>query len=88
MGRLKGLIDELSDEIERSNGELSRKQAELQVAEARQAATAVIVKRNARLNERKKGMVAAEDVAKAEADDAANVAQIAVKASGGARKLN
>ena len=57
VGRLKGLIDELSDEIERSNVELSRKQAELQVAEAHQEATATIVKRNARLNERKPGMV-------------------------------
>ena len=79
VAKLKGLIDELTDEIERSNVELLRKQAELQVAEAHQAATAAIVKRNARLNERKPGMVATEDVTKAEAEDAATVAQITVK---------
>ena len=38
------------------------------MAEAREAATAAIVKRNQRLNERKKGTVGAEDVAKDEAD--------------------
>ena len=80
VGRLKGLIDDLSDEIERSNGELLRKREEIRVAEAREAATAAVVKRNARLNERKPGIVADEDVAKAEAETHMNAAQITVKA--------
>jgi RNA polymerase sigma factor (sigma-70 family) len=79
VGRLKGLIDDLSDEIERSSVELLRKQEEIRVAEAREAATAAVVKRNARLNERKPGMVAPEEVAKAEAETHMNAAQITVK---------
>jgi hypothetical protein len=79
VGRLKGLIDEVSDDLERSTIELQRKRFELQVAEARQAASAAIVNRNTRLNVRKKGMVSAEDVAVAEAEDHANISQISIK---------
>jgi hypothetical protein len=78
VGRLKGLREELNEEIDRSNLELIKKRAELKMAEARQKSTAVLVARNARLNERKKGAVSQEDVAKDESHDLANMAQIEV----------
>ncbi len=79
VARLKGLREELNEEIDRATIELRKKQAEVKLAEARQKATAVLVARNARLNERKKGIVSQEDVAKDESVDAANVAQIEVR---------
>lgn len=78
VGRLKGLYEELTDELGRSKIELTKKRAEVKMAEARQKATAVLVARNARLNERKNGIVSEEDVTKAESNDSANLAQIEV----------
>ena len=77
-GRLRGLYDELTDELGRSKIEVTKKRAEVKMAEARQKATAALVARNARLNERKKGTVSQGDVARAESDDSANMAQIEV----------
>jgi multidrug resistance efflux pump len=79
VGRLKGLHEELNDEIDRAKIELAKKQAELKMAEARQKATAVSVARNVRLNGRKQGTVSSEEVTKDESEDSANVAQIEVK---------
>jgi hypothetical protein len=79
VGKLKGLMDEMGDELEQSNVELSRKRAELQVAEAHQASSTVSVKATARLRE--KAVVSADELSKAEADHAANTAQVRVKAN-------
>jgi hypothetical protein len=65
---LEGLDDAFNDEIERLKMELRRKNAEREKAEAQTDAARTIVARNKRLNERKPGMVAEEDVAKSEAE--------------------
>jgi len=65
---LEGLHDELVEQDERFRLEFRRKRAELAQAQAQREVAAVVVARNHRLNERKAGMVAEEDVAKAEAE--------------------
>ena len=68
VARLEGLDEDLRDEIARLELELRRKHAEREKAEARTEVAQYPVARNKRLNERKPGMVAAEDVGKAEGE--------------------
>ena len=62
---LAGRDDELSDEIERLKLEINTKRAEARKDDAQTEAANFVVARNHRLNDRKPGMVSAEDVAKA-----------------------
>jgi RNA polymerase sigma factor (sigma-70 family) len=62
-----GLGDDLDDEIDALKLEILDKQAEVDLADAQRDAAATLTQRNARLNKLKPGMVADEDVAKAEA---------------------
>jgi RNA polymerase sigma factor (sigma-70 family) len=66
--RLEAIDDDVKDEQAWLLLELRRKDAELQRAQALEEVAGSLVARNSRLNERKPGMVAAEDVAKAEAE--------------------
>ncbi len=61
-GRLEGLDEDIRDEMARLELELRRKHAEREKAEAQVEVAQYRVARNKRLNERKPGMVAAEDV--------------------------
>jgi RNA polymerase sigma factor (sigma-70 family) len=79
LGRLEGWDDDLADEAERLKLEDLKKQAEIKVAMAQRNAMSAIVARNTRLNDRKKGMVSTEDIAKADSDDAAAQANVQVK---------
>ena len=64
--RLEGIADDLADEIDRLKLELTKKDAEIERAQAHSLMGAVQVARNKRLNERKAGMVSEDDVATAE----------------------
>jgi hypothetical protein len=79
VGRLRGHDDALADEQERLIVERMKKQAEIKVAEAQHEVSSAIVARNQRLNERKPGMVAQEDVVKAKSEASMASAQIEVK---------
>jgi multidrug resistance efflux pump len=68
IGRLEGWDEELVEEVERLKLEEAKKQAAVQLAEAQFEVSMAVVARNKRLNERKPGMVAPEEVAKAEAE--------------------
>jgi hypothetical protein len=76
---LRGLDDDLADELERLKVELKKKTAELHQAQAQEDVATNVVKRNARLNERKAGIVSDYDVAKAEAELKVAEAQIEVR---------
>ena len=76
---LEGLNDDYTEEIDQLRLEIRRKKAELDRAIAQKNAGLALVARNTRLNERKPGMVAAEDVAKAEAELGSAEAHIRVK---------
>jgi multidrug resistance efflux pump len=73
---LEGLDDDLSDELDRLRVELKKRTAELHQAEAQMDVATSVIARNRRLNERKPGTIASEDVAKAEADFRIAEAQI------------
>jgi hypothetical protein len=79
LGRLEGWDDDLADEAERLKLEHLKKKAEIKVAMAQRSAMSAIVARNTHLNDRKKGMVSTEDIAKADSDDAAAQANVQVK---------
>jgi RNA polymerase sigma factor (sigma-70 family) len=76
--QLEGLDEDLADEIARLKLELRRKNAERVKAEAQQEMAQSVIARNNRLNERKPGMVAADDVAKAEGEMKVAAAQIGI----------
>jgi RNA polymerase sigma factor (sigma-70 family) len=76
--KMEGIAEDLSDEIDRLRLEARRKAAELERASAQTEVGATIVARNKRLNERKPGMVASEDVATAEAEHNIGLAQISI----------
>ena len=73
--RLEGIADDLADEIDRLKLELTKKDAEIERAQAHSLMGAVQVARNKRLNERKAGMVSEDDVATAKAQYKVNEAQ-------------
>jgi RNA polymerase sigma factor (sigma-70 family) len=79
LGRLEGWDDDLADESERLKLEHLKKKAEIKVAMAQRNAMSAIVARNTHLNDRKKGMVSTEDIAKADSDEAAAQANVQVK---------
>jgi hypothetical protein len=68
VGRLEGWDEELVEESERMKIEGAKKEAELSYAHAQEEVARSVVARNSRLNERKPGMVAAEEVNKNEAE--------------------
>ncbi len=79
LARLQGMDDDLAEEIDRLRLEIRRKKAELDQANAQTAVVQSLVSRNQRLNTRKPGMVAAEDVTHAEAEFRAAQAGAVVK---------
>ncbi|MGO9917066.1 MAG: sigma-70 family RNA polymerase sigma factor [Isosphaeraceae bacterium] len=76
---LEGLDDDLADELDRLRLEMKKKTAELHQAQAQREVAASVVARNARLNQRKPGMVSDDDVAKADAELKIAEAQIEAK---------
>jgi hypothetical protein len=79
LGRLEGWDEDLAEEAERLKLEHLKKKAEIKAAMAVRTGTSAIVARNTRLNDRKKGMISTEDIAKADSDDAAAQANVQVK---------
>lgn len=79
LGRLEDWDNEMAEETARLNVETVRREAELKLAEAQRGRTAAIVALNTRLNERKPGMIAAEELAKDESADASSSANVQVK---------
>ncbi len=75
---LEGRADELADEIERLKLEIKTMHAAREKTNAQTEVAASVVARNKRLNERKTGMVSAEDVAKAEWEMKVASAQVAM----------
>ncbi|MFO0890842.1 MAG: hypothetical protein U0790_17060 [Isosphaeraceae bacterium] len=71
IARLRGMNEELTEQAQQAEANLSRLIAELERARARIAVAASITARNTRLNSRKSGMVSPEEVAKAEAEERA-----------------
>jgi RNA polymerase sigma factor (sigma-70 family) len=65
---IEDLDDELADEIERAKLAVEKQKAELDEAEAQTTVAAAVCERNARLNQRKPGMVDATEVTKANAE--------------------
>ncbi|MGP0064134.1 MAG: sigma-70 family RNA polymerase sigma factor [Isosphaeraceae bacterium] len=78
VGQIEGLDEDLADEIARLKLEMRRKNAEREKAEAQKEVAQTVTARNTRLNERKPGMVAAEDVAKAEGETKVAQAQVGI----------
>jgi multidrug resistance efflux pump len=79
LAALQGMHDDFSDELARLKLIIKKKVAELDQARAQKEVAIVVVARNDRLNTRQPGMVAQEDVAKAEAEVRAADAHIRVK---------
>ena len=77
--RVEGLDEEFADEIARLKLEMKRKLAEADRDNAMGEVATTVVARNARLNERKPGMVSSEDVTKSEAELKVAHAAIAIK---------
>ena len=75
---LEGLNDDYAEELDQLKLEIRRKKAELDEAIAQKKAALSFVARNARLNGRQP-TIAAEDVAKAEADLSSAEAHIQIK---------
>jgi RNA polymerase sigma factor (sigma-70 family) len=75
---LQARDDELADEIERLRLEIKTTQAAREKTKAQTGVASSAVARNTRLNERKAGMVSAEDVAKAEWELKVASAQVAM----------
>jgi RNA polymerase sigma factor (sigma-70 family) len=68
LARLRGMADDVSELFEQAKASLARLIAELDRAKAQVAMAASTTARNARLNSRKEGMVAPEEVARADAE--------------------
>jgi hypothetical protein len=80
LAALQGMDDDFADEVERLKLVIRRKNAELDQARAQQDAAMSVVARNNRLINRQPGMVASEDIAKAEAELRVAEAHTRVKA--------
>jgi hypothetical protein len=80
LARLRGLDEDFASELEACKLVVKKKQAELDEAMAQKEVAMALVARNHRLNERTPGMVAAEDVAQAEAQLRSGAAHVRVKA--------
>jgi RNA polymerase sigma factor (sigma-70 family) len=78
LGQIEGLDEDLADEIARLKLEMRRKNAEREKAEAQKEVAETVTARNSRLNVRKPGMVALEDVAKAEGETKIAQAQVGI----------
>ena len=78
VGQIEGLDEDLADEIARLKLEMRRKNAEREKAEAQKEVAETVTARNSRLNVRKPGMVASEDVAKAEGETKIAQAQVGI----------
>jgi RNA polymerase sigma factor (sigma-70 family) len=76
---LRGIDDDLGEQIDRCALEMKRKLAEIEQARAQAGVTQSVVLRNSRLNERKPGTVSAEDSARAEAEHHAGTGKLQVK---------
>lgn len=79
LGRLEGWEEEMTEELERLKIERAWKEAELKVAEARHEGTSAVVARTTRVNNRLKGVAAAEDVSVANAENAAALGNVQAK---------
>ncbi len=79
LATLQGIDDELRDEIDSLGLEIRRKKAEVEKAVAQREVASSVVGRNRKLNGRNAGIVAAEDVAKAEGEQQLAAAQIRIK---------
>ena len=75
---LEGRDDQLSEQIDRLKLEINTKRAEREKANAQTEVAQSVVARNIRLNDRKPGMVAVEDVAKGEWEMKTASAQVAI----------
>jgi multidrug resistance efflux pump len=80
LAALQGMDDDFADELDRLKLVIRKKIAELDQARAQQDAALSVVARNNRLIQRQPGVVAAEDIAKAEAELRVAEAQTRVKA--------
>ncbi len=76
---LEGMNDDYAEESDQLKLEIRRKKAELDQAIAQKKAALALVARNVRVNDRKAGMIAEEDVAKAESELGAAESHIQVK---------
>jgi RNA polymerase sigma factor (sigma-70 family) len=79
LGALRGIDDDLAEQIDQCTLEIKRKKAEVDRAFAQAEAAQTVVERNTRLNDRKPGIVSTEDTAKAEAEHHAGAANAQVK---------
>jgi len=79
LATLRGMNDDLAEEFDRVKLEIRKKKAEVDQANGQRESALTLVSRNQRLNERQPGMVAAEDVAKAEAELRSAEAHVQVK---------
>ncbi len=79
IARLEGMGEDYADEIERLKVEIHKKQAELKLAEGEHQAAAANVSIQTRLNQRKPGMIAQEDLIKGEAESASTSARVQVR---------
>ena len=78
VGQIEGLDEDLADEIARLKLEMRRKNAEREKAEAQKEVAQTVTARNQHLNKRKPGMVAAEEVARAEGETKIAEAQVGI----------
>jgi RNA polymerase sigma factor (sigma-70 family) len=76
--KLDGLAEDLSDEIDRLKLESTKKDAELDRAAAQNEIKSVLLARNKRLNERKKGIVSEDEVTAAVAEHNVSQAQMSI----------
>jgi RNA polymerase sigma factor (sigma-70 family) len=76
--KMEGIAEDLSDEIDRLELELKKKDAEIARAAAQKQIEAVVVARNKRLNERKPGIVSEDEVTAAEAKHQISIAQMSM----------
>jgi hypothetical protein len=76
--KMEGIAEDLSDEIDRLELELKKKDAEIARAAAQKQIEAVVVARNKRLNERKPGIVSEDEVTAAEAKHQISIAQMSI----------
>jgi hypothetical protein len=80
LAKLRGLDEDFASELEGCKLVVKRKQAEVDEAMAKKEHAMALVARNTRLNGRQPGMVAAEDVAQADAQLHSADAHVRVKA--------
>ena len=77
---LRGLDEDLADELARLNLEIKKKKAEIEQAQAQRVSAVSVVARNQRLNDRKPGMVDVDTVSKGEGELRASDVQVRIKA--------